>query len=78
VLHKPTGETWVVLYADYDSGYLMPMGWPQCEARIEDCGLVEKASESQRNKYANDLRVGSHPARKKALRLFEQQRSNPL
>lgn len=39
VLHKPTGETWLLAYADYESGDLAWLGWPDGRARIEDCAL---------------------------------------
>lgn len=43
VLHKPTGETWVVCGIDHDKGELIPCGYPfPTIARLEDCELVEE------------------------------------
>jgi len=39
VLHRPTGETWVLLRVK--DGYVYPAGWPQSRAREKDCELVE-------------------------------------
>lgn len=42
VLHKPSGETWVVAYAE--DGRLSPSGWPACLAEIEDCEVVRRCT----------------------------------
>lgn len=43
VLHKPTGETWVVCGVNYEQGYLIPCGYPfPTLAKTEDCELLEK------------------------------------
>jgi len=44
VLHRPTGEAWVVKRAGTDSEgeYVEPAGWPPCRARAVDCDLVAK------------------------------------
>lgn len=47
VLHRPSGETWVVAYADYGTGELSACGWPDSIARISDCDLVKVASEQE-------------------------------
>jgi hypothetical protein len=41
VLHRPSGEEWVVAYADYESGNLAWAGWPDGSARIEDCDRIK-------------------------------------
>lgn len=42
VLHKPTGETWVVAGVHYDGKTLVPMGYPfPSIADTDDCELVE-------------------------------------
>ena len=47
VLHRPSGETWVVAYADYESGHLSPCGWPEGRADLSDCELVKSASDEK-------------------------------
>lgn len=47
VFHRPTGETWVVAFADYTRGELAWCGWPEGLARISDCELVESCSEQE-------------------------------
>ena len=41
VLHRPSGEEWVVAYADYESGNLAWAGWPDGSERIEDCDRIK-------------------------------------
>ena len=43
VLHKPSGEKWVVCGVDYDKGELIPCGYPfPTLAKISDCELIEE------------------------------------
>ncbi len=43
VLHKPTGEKWVVCGVNYEQGRLIPCGYPfPTVAKIEDCELIEE------------------------------------
>lgn len=46
VLHKPSGERWLVAYAE--NGYVCACGWPETLARESDCQLLERASEEKR------------------------------
>lgn len=39
VLHRPTGEKWLVAYVD--GNRLAWYGWPPGEANVEDCELVK-------------------------------------
>lgn len=42
VLHKPSGEKWVVCGVDHEAGELIPCGYPfPTLAKISDCELVE-------------------------------------
>lgn len=42
VLHKPSGEKWVVAGVDRDGGRVIPKGYPfPSIARLEDCELLE-------------------------------------
>ncbi|MFI0399622.1 MAG: hypothetical protein ACH34X_11100 [Thiolinea sp.] len=48
VFHKPSQETWLVVYADYKTGKLSWCGWPQGgEADISDCTLIKKATSEE-------------------------------
>lgn len=47
VFHRPSGEKWVVAYADYESGKLAWMGWPNGTADLADCELVQSADDEK-------------------------------
>lgn len=47
VKHGPTGETWIVAYVEGER--LAWVGWPQGEARLSDCTLIEKATPEYRD-----------------------------
>lgn len=48
VLHRPSGETWVVCGVNYDQGRLIPSGYPfPSMACIEDCELIERGYEKE-------------------------------
>ena len=48
VLHRPTGETWVVAGVSLSTGELVPSGYPfPSVAKIEDCDLLEKGYEAK-------------------------------
>jgi hypothetical protein len=53
VKHGPTGETWTVAYVRGE--YLAWCGWPEGEARLSDCTLVEKASPQERESLLRDM-----------------------
>ena len=42
VLHKPSGETWVVCGVNHEQGKLIPWGYPfPTLANTEDCKILE-------------------------------------
>jgi hypothetical protein len=45
VLHKPSGETWLVAY--YEGGYVCCCGWPATLAKVSDCELVRKGTDEE-------------------------------
>lgn len=47
VLHRPTGESWVVAYADYETGRLAWAGYPDGTAAIADCELTKAACDGE-------------------------------
>ncbi len=53
VIHRPTGETWLVAHVDGDRLYWC--GWPPGCAALSDCTLVEKATPEARDKLIRDL-----------------------
>ena len=64
VHHGPSGEDWVVAYADYESGKLAWAGWPEGVAEISDCTLVRKATDEKHASavadWARGWRDGDH------------------
>lgn len=46
VLHRPSGEKWLVAYAD--CGIVCPCGWPETIAKESDCQLLDSATEEER------------------------------
>lgn len=55
VFHNPSGEEWLVAWADHEGGYMAPCGWPTCEAKIADCTLIELASDEASDKLVDEL-----------------------
>ena len=53
VRHAPTGETWTVALVDRDR--LSWCGWPEGEAELKDCTLVEKARPEVRDKLLREM-----------------------
>ncbi len=47
VQFMPTGELWLVAYADYETGKMSWYGWPEGVADIADCKLVKAASDDE-------------------------------
>lgn len=57
VKHIPSGETWVVCGVNYDTGKLIPCGYPfPSIANISDCELAEKRTEPQTEEQIRALR----------------------
>lgn len=59
VHHIPSGETWVVCGVNYDTGHLVPCGYPfPSIAKIADCELVKErySIEGQPDEYIKTLR----------------------
>jgi hypothetical protein len=72
VLHGPTGETWVVAYADPATGCMSWLGWPAGRALIADCTLAKRATDEDHQRWLRDLvRSGGFRA-DRAVRLYGQ------
>jgi hypothetical protein len=48
VYHRPSKETWEVAYAH--AGYLSWFGWPEGQARVEDCDLTKRCTDEEHEK----------------------------
>ena len=57
ILHKPTGETWLVSHCE--NGYVTCCGWPESSAPVGYCELKRKATPEQRLRLLNDLAKGT-------------------
>lgn len=47
VLHVPSGEEWVVAYADYDTDRLAWAGWPDGTAPLNECERIKACSDDE-------------------------------
>lgn len=70
VYHRPSGETWLVAYADYKSGDISWLGWPEGRARISECEIVDKATKERRLYWATQLERSTLPRADVARRLY--------
>ena len=70
VLHKPSGEEWVVAWADHESGYMAPCGWPTCQALIQDCDLISTATDTECMDLAERLAKSGRTDAHRALALL--------
>ena len=72
VRHKPTGETWVVAWAD--AGTVAPAGWPDCRGRSSDCELLLAANDEKHStKVAEWLAVKGDSRVEGVRRLYAQE-----
>lgn len=55
VLHKPSGETWVVAYVEGDD--LVACGWPLTMVPVSDCELVKAATDEDNEKLLKKMSV---------------------
>lgn len=54
VYHAKSDQTWVVAYADPESGYMAWSGWPEGRAAIADCKVVYTCTDEQHDKAVSD------------------------
>ena len=67
VLHRPTGEEWVVAYADAERDELAWCGWPEGHAKLSDCTLVMRCTDEVHREWVQrfvDSRHDSHRKRR--------------
>lgn len=55
VEHKPSGEIWVVLWADHSTGYFAPAGWPPGQTKIETVNVHKALSDEEHNAYLDAI-----------------------
>jgi hypothetical protein len=68
VLHKPSGETWLVAYVRGDR--LVCCGWPESMVPLSDCELVKKASIFEKWKLIGEMLNTSGSRGEYALRMM--------
>lgn len=54
VLHHPTGEKWLVAYADYENDTIAWAGWPDGRAKLSDCERVRVATDEEHDKWVSE------------------------
>lgn len=69
VHHAPSGETWVVAWADHKTGYMAPCGWPECQAKISDCTITKRATDDECADLIKQLRESSRRDADNAARI---------
>jgi len=55
VLHKPTGEKWVVRYVKPEQDRMSWLGWPPGEALMSDCEVVKACTDAEHEKLTVEL-----------------------
>jgi hypothetical protein len=70
VLHRPTGEEWVVAWADPATGDLAWCGWPSGMARIGDCVVVNRAGEDEHRDWVHRVAALRDSRGAKCRRLY--------
>lgn len=70
VYHAPTGETWVVAWADASTNDLAWCGWPNGIARLSDCEIVKRVSDTMHAKCLALVIKGSDSRASRAKALY--------
>lgn len=55
VFHRPSGENWLVAFADADRDEIAWCGWPPGFAKLSDCDVVQKASDADSLKLLREI-----------------------
>lgn len=53
VLHRPTGETWIVAFVE--GGKIAWCGWPDGRADVADCDRIHVATEEEHRQLVREL-----------------------
>lgn len=78
VLHRPTGEEWIVAYAEGD--YLAWAGWPNGLAKLADCDLVAVCTEEEHVEWVTrwaQKESGGDGRAQKVRRLYGTMKETP-
>lgn len=77
VRHAPTGETWIVAYVRGDR--IAWCGWPEGEALLSDCMLLEKATPEYRLQLLRDMAAvpGDDVRKRYAVWVLQQMQVQP-
>ena len=71
VLHRPSGEEWVVAYADPVIDLLAWAGWPNGTAKLSDCEVTKRCTDDEHRKAVEEWRnSGSDDGRKRKVLAF--------
>lgn len=68
VLHRPSGESWVVAWAEYDD--LAWTGWPNGIARLADCDVTHRCTDAEHEKSVRIWVGVDDPRSARVLRLY--------
>lgn len=70
VIHRPSGETWTVAFADKD--VLAPAGWPDNRAQLSDCEIIVRCSDKEHAAQVAQwsMTTGPDTRRSSVLRLY--------
>jgi hypothetical protein len=70
VHHRPSGEDWVVAWAEGE--HLAAAGWPNSQARLEDCDVIHRCSDAEHAEWVASWRnsQGDDGRRARVLRLY--------
>lgn len=55
VLHRPSGEKWLVAAADRERDEIMYCGWPEGVAKLSDCDVIRRATPEASAKLHREL-----------------------
>lgn len=64
VLHKPSGETWVVAYADGLRDEIAWAGWPDGRANLSDCEVVYRCTDEEHRQAVEAWRKATDSSRR--------------
>lgn len=72
VYHRPSGERWLVAWADPATDDLAWTGWPDGLARLSDCEIVRRCTDEQHASAVDRWRQasGGDSRRARVLRMY--------
>jgi hypothetical protein len=64
VLHRPSGERWMVAYADADQDTIAWTGWPDGRANLSDCEVVYRCTDEEHRQAVEQWRAAQDSSRR--------------